>query len=157
MKIYSLAIVHTPPGKDSTILSSASDLSSYSFFQKGSQQNTQAVKAKKALMEAPPPSLKASGQFSQREQLETEVVKLLIQSYFNVVKVETISMVPKCIMLNLVTQSKEQMQKELLQEIYRPDVLEELMKESDHVVARRKECVKMISALETASEIIATV
>lgn len=128
-----------------------------SFFQKGSQQNTQAVKAKKALMEAPPPSLKASGQFSQREQLETEVVKLLIQSYFNVVKVETISMVPKCIMLNLVTQSKEQMQKELLQEIYRPDVLEELMKESDHVVARRKECVKMISALETASEIIATV
>lgn len=128
-----------------------------SFFQKGGQQSNQAVKAKKALMEAPPPSLKASGQFSQREQLETEVVKLLIQSYFNVVKVETISMVPKCIMLNLVTQSKEQMQKELLQEIYRPDVLEELMKESDHVVARRKECVKMISALETASEIIATV
>ncbi|GAC94160.1 hypothetical protein PHSY_001729 [Pseudozyma hubeiensis SY62] len=128
-----------------------------SFFQKGAQQTNQAVKAKKALMEAPPPSLKASGQFSQREQLETEVVKLLIQSYFNVVKVETISMVPKCIMLNLVTQSKEQMQKELLQEIYRPDVLEELMKESDHVVARRKECVKMISALETASEIIATV
>ncbi|SPO25359.1 probable VPS1 - member of the dynamin family of GTPases [Ustilago trichophora] len=126
-----------------------------SFFQKN--QPNQAVKAKKALMEAPPPSLKASGQFSQREQLETEVVKLLIQSYFNVVKVETISMVPKCIMLNLVTQSKDQMQKELLQEIYRPDVLEELMKESDHVVARRKECVKMISALETASEIIATV
>ncbi len=128
-----------------------------SFFQKTSNQPSQAVKAKKALMEAPPPSLKASGQFSQREQLETEVVKLLIQSYFNVVKVETISMVPKCIMLNLVTQSKEQMQKELLQEIYRPDVLDELMKESDHVVARRKECVKMISALETASEIIATV
>ncbi|ETS64814.1 hypothetical protein PaG_00779 [Moesziomyces aphidis] len=128
-----------------------------SFFQKSANQPSQAVKAKKALMEAPPPSLKASGQFSQREQLETEVVKLLIQSYFNVVKVETISMVPKCIMLNLVTQSKEQMQKELLQEIYRPDVLDELMKESDHVVARRKECVKMISALETASEIIATV
>lgn len=128
-----------------------------SFFQKNPGANNPAVKAKKALMEAPPPSLKASGQFSQREQLETEVVKLLIQSYFNVVKVETISMVPKCIMLNLVTQSKDQMQKELLQEIYRPDVLEELMKESDHVVARRKECVKMISALETASEIIATV
>jgi len=38
MKIYSLAVVHCPTGKDSTILTSASDLSSYSFFQKGSVQ-----------------------------------------------------------------------------------------------------------------------
>ena len=151
-----------------------------SFFQ--NKQAAQANRAKKAAMEAPPPSLKAHGQFSQREQLETEVVKLLISSYFNVVKVETISMVPKCIMLNLVTHAKESLQKELLQELYRPDVLDDLMKESDHVITRRRECVKMvglpfssvflrgplltsliafssfqIAALETASEIIATV
>ncbi|EPQ30345.1 uncharacterized protein PFL1_01871 [Pseudozyma flocculosa PF-1] len=126
-----------------------------SFFQ--GKQATQATRQKKAAMEAPPPSLKASGQFSQREQLETEVVKLLINSYFNVVKVETISMVPKCIMLNLVTHAKDSLQRELLQELYRPEVLDDLMKESDHVVTRRRECVKMISALETASEIIATV
>ena len=57
----------------------------------------------------------------------------------------------------MVNHAKESLQRELLQELYKPDVLDDLMKESDHVVARRRECVKMIGALENASEIIATV
>lgn len=85
-------------------------------------------------------------------------------------------------MLNLVTFAKDSLQRELLQELYKSEVLDDLMKESDHVIGRRRECVKMvscfdevqktirrmltslfdsfplqISALETASEIIATV
>ena len=38
MKIYSIAVVHAPAGKESKILTAASDLSSYSFFQKGTVQ-----------------------------------------------------------------------------------------------------------------------
>ena len=36
MKIFSLAIVLAPPNKSATVLSSASDLSSFSFYQRGS-------------------------------------------------------------------------------------------------------------------------
>ena len=36
MKVFSLAIVLTPPGKSATVLCSASDLSSFSFYQRGS-------------------------------------------------------------------------------------------------------------------------
>ena len=36
MKIYSLAIVLAPPKQSSTVLSSANDLSSFSFYQRGS-------------------------------------------------------------------------------------------------------------------------
>ena len=36
MKIYSLSVILTPPAGNSSILSSASDLSSFSFYQKGS-------------------------------------------------------------------------------------------------------------------------
>ncbi|KAI0644114.1 snare protein YKT6 [Trametes meyenii] len=36
MKVFSLAVVLAPPNKTSTILSSASDLSSFSFYQRGS-------------------------------------------------------------------------------------------------------------------------
>ena len=36
MKIFSLAIVLAPPGQTSTVLSSATDLSTFSFYQKGS-------------------------------------------------------------------------------------------------------------------------
>jgi hypothetical protein len=38
-------------------------------------------------------------------------------------------------------------------ELYRPDVLDDLMKESEAVVNRRKECIKMIGALEKANEV----
>lgn len=40
-----------------------------------------------------------------------------------------------------------------LLELYRPDVLDDLMKESEVVVNRRKECIKMIGALEKANEV----
>jgi len=59
-------------------------------------------KKKMAAMEAPPPTLKASGTLSEKETQEVEVIKLLITSYFNIVKRTMIDMVPKAIMLNLV-------------------------------------------------------
>ena len=78
--------------------------------------------------------------------------ELLIHSYFNIVKREMIDMVPKAISLTLVTFSKENLQRELLQELYKPDVLDELLKESDQTVARRKEVVSMLQALNKAEE-----
>ena len=36
MKVFSLAVVLAPPGQSSTVLSSASDLSTFSFYQRGS-------------------------------------------------------------------------------------------------------------------------
>ena len=63
-------------------------------------------------------------------------------------------MVPKAITLTLVNHSKENLQRELLQELYKPDVLEDLLKESELVVARRKEVVGMVHALNKAEECV---
>ena len=65
-----------------------------------------------------------------------------------------IDMVPKAISLTLVNHSKENLQRELLQELYKPDVLEDLLKESELVVARRKEVVSMVQALNKAEEYV---
>ena len=59
-------------------------------------------KKKMAAMEPPPATLKASGTLSERENQEVEVIKLLINSYFNIVRRTMIDMVPKAIMLSLV-------------------------------------------------------
>ena len=107
---------------------------------------------------------------NERETLETEVIsaffttylshcsqtvtELLIHSYFNIVKREMIDMVPKAITLTLVNHSKENLQRELLQELYKPEVLEDLLKESELVVARRKEVVGMVQALNKAEECV---
>ncbi|KAI1005577.1 Vacuolar protein sorting-associated protein 1 [Podosphaera aphanis] len=114
-------------------------------------------KKRMAAMEAPPPILKASGTLSEREGIEVEVIKLLINSYFNIVKRTMIDMVPKAIMLNLVQFTKDEMQRELLEHMYRADTLDELLKESDYTVRRRKECQQMVESLSRASEIVSQV
>eukprot|EP00160_Parvularia_atlantis_P014272 Unigene3449_Nuclearia_a/m.10557 Unigene3449_Nuclearia_a/g.10557 ORF Unigene3449_Nuclearia_a/g.10557 Unigene3449_Nuclearia_a/m.10557 type:complete len:546 (+) Unigene3449_Nuclearia_a:162-1799(+) len=110
-----------------------------------------------AKLEQPPAMLKASGSLSERERLETEVIKLLLESYFNIVKRTVADMVPKAIMLHLVVYARENIQRELLHELYKSRSYEELMKESDAVVQRRSECRKMIEALRRAEEAVANV
>ncbi|KAI9451545.1 Dynamin central region-domain-containing protein [Lactarius psammicola] len=127
-----------------------------SFFSSAKSQQQKAKKGPQP-MEAPPPIIRPQAALNERETLETEVIKLLIHSYFNIVKREMIDMVPKAITLTLVNHSKENLQRELLQELYKPDVLEDLLKESELVVARRKEVVNMVQALNKAEEIVAGV
>ncbi|KAI8909702.1 Dynamin central region-domain-containing protein [Gorgonomyces haynaldii] len=113
--------------------------------------------AKPGMMEQVPTVLKATGTLSERETIETEVIKLLLMSYFNIVKRTTADLVPKAVMLNLVQASKDELQRELLSELYKQDAFEETLKESEFTVQRRQECKKMITALKKADEIIAAI
>lgn len=65
-----------------------------------------------------------------------------------------IDMVPKAVSLTLVNYSKDNLQQELLKELYKPEVLDELLKESDYVVSRRKEVQNMVLALNKAEEFV---
>ncbi|KAI9822529.1 MAG: vacuolar protein sorting-associated protein 1 [Pycnora praestabilis] len=114
-------------------------------------------KKKMAAMEPPPPTLKASGTLSERESQEVEVIKLLINSYYNIVRRTMIDMVPKAIMLSLVQISKDDMQRELLDNMYRTNELDDLLKESEYTMRRRKECQQMVESLSRASEIVSQV
>ncbi|QSS53083.1 vacuolar sorting-associated protein [Histoplasma capsulatum var. duboisii H88] len=114
-------------------------------------------KKKMAAMEAPPPTLKASGTLSERENAEVEVIKLLISSYYNIVKRTMIDMVPKAVMLNLVQFTKDGMQRELLAQMYHSEELEDLLRESEYTIRRRKECQQMVESLSRASEIVSQV
>ena len=119
----------------------------------------------------PPPVIRPQAPLNDRETLETEVIRashihcvstvltmfsaeLLIHSYFNIVKREMIDILPKAISLTLVNHSKENLQRELLQELYKPDVLEDLLQESELVVARRREIVCMVGALNTVRSLL---
>jgi len=114
-------------------------------------------KKKMAAMEPPPATLKASGTLSERENQEVEVIKLLINSYFNITRRTMIDMVPKAIMLTLVQYTKDEMQRELLEQMYRATELDDLLKESDYTIRRRKECQQMVESLSRANEIVSQV
>ena len=102
-----------------------------------------------------PNVLKASGQVSERELFDIEVIKLFLHSYFGIVKRTICDMVPKSVVLNMVNYTKEELQATLLAELYKPNLVDELLKESELVTERRKECRKMIQALSKADEIVA--
>jgi hypothetical protein len=53
--------------------------------------------------------------------------------------------------------TKEEMQRELLENLYRNDELDDLLKESDYTIRRRKECQQMVDSLKRAQEIVSTV
>lgn len=114
-------------------------------------------KKKLAAMEAPPPVLKATGGMSEKEVVETEVIKLLISSYFDIVKRTVADVVPKAIMFKLIQLSRADIQKVLLEKLYAEKNMENLVKENEFTVARRRECKKMVEVLHNASQIVASV
>ncbi|KAL9018421.1 MAG: hypothetical protein Q9185_004264 [Variospora sp. 1 TL-2023] len=142
-----------PPRSSSPSLDLSSEGGSGFFGSFFAQKN----KKKMAAMDSPPPQLKASGTLSEKEAQEVEVIKLLINSYFNITRKTLIDMVPKSIMLTLIQHTKEEMQKELLEHMYRTNELDDLLKESEHTVRRRKECQQMVESLSKASEIVSQV
>ncbi|EGV62429.1 vacuolar protein sorting-associated protein 1 [Yamadazyma tenuis] len=108
-------------------------------------------------MEAPPPTLRATGAMTERETMETEVIKLLISSYYNIVKRTVTDLVPKAIMFKLIVFSKDDIQKVLIERLYNSKDLGELVKENEMTIQKRKECLKMVEVLKNASEIVSSV
>lgn len=91
---------------------------------------------------------------SDRERVETEIIKSLIDSYFSIVRKNYIDMVPKTIMYFLVNHVRDEMQNELVSELYREAEVGYLMKEAEDIAVRRRTCVEMRDLLEKALEIV---
>jgi hypothetical protein len=53
--------------------------------------------------------------------------------------------------------TKDSMQTELLEQLYRQQDMDNLLQESDYTVRRRKECQQMVESLSRASEIVSQV
>lgn len=53
--------------------------------------------------------------------------------------------------------TKDGMQRELLENMYKNDSIDDLLKESDFTIRRRKECQQMVESLGKANEIVSQV
>mmetsp|Transcript_17925 Transcript_17925/g.36371 ORF Transcript_17925/g.36371 Transcript_17925/m.36371 type:complete len:776 (-) Transcript_17925:35-2362(-) len=91
---------------------------------------------------------------TDRERIETEIIKSLIESYFNIVRKNFLDMVPKTIMYFLVNHSKDSIQNELVSELYKENEIADLLRETDDVAQRRKTCAEMRGLLGRALEIV---
>ena len=91
---------------------------------------------------------------SDRERVEMEVIKSLVESYFIIIRKNFIDMVPKTIMYFLVNHARDTMQNDLVSELYRDDEMGHLLKEADDIAQRRHNCTEMKDLLTAALDIV---
>jgi len=95
--------------------------------------------------------------FTERENLETELIRRLISSYFNIVRESIADQVPKAVMHLLVNHSKDVVQNRLVSSLYKEHLFEELLYEDDGVREEREKCEKLLATYKEASQIIGEV
>ncbi|KAG7391866.1 Dynamin-1-like protein [Phytophthora pseudosyringae] len=112
--------------------------------------------AKPAVVKLPqvPVSMRQGDDPTDRERIETEIIKSLLASYFDIVRKNFLDLVPKAIMCFMVGHSKENIQNELVSSLYREDKLTELLAETGDIAARRSNCDEMRTLLQRALEIV---
>lgn len=89
--------------------------------------------------------------------METELIRRLISSYFNIVRETIADQVPKAIMHLLVNHSKEVVQNRLVSELYKEDLFPELLYEDDGIKAEREKCEKLLETYKEAAKIVGEV
>lgn len=76
--------------------------------------------------------------------METELIRALISSYFNIVRETIADQVPKAVMHLLVNHSKDVVQNRLVSELYKEDLFGDLLYEDDGIKAEREKCEKLL-------------
>uniref|UniRef100_A0A7S4MI44 Uncharacterized protein n=1 Tax=Vannella robusta TaxID=1487602 RepID=A0A7S4MI44_9EUKA len=101
-----------------------------------------------------PTSIRATSPMNQKEKFETQLIKQLIGSYFDIVCKNISDTIPKTIMHFLVNTSKANMQNQLVEHLYKEDLFAELLEENPEIAMRRKRCAEMLDALLKANRVL---
>ncbi|WMV40309.1 hypothetical protein MTR67_033694 [Solanum verrucosum] len=99
----------------------------------------------------PPPVLRP-GETETEYQVEIIVTKLLITSYYDIVRRNIQDLVPKAIMHYLVNHAKRNLLGTFIEKLYRENLYEDLLREHDDVVIQRRTTLEMCNALRQAVE-----
>ncbi|AET41556.1 dynamin-related GTPase DNM1 Ecym_8274 [Eremothecium cymbalariae DBVPG len=93
-------------------------------------------------------------ELTEREELECELIRRLIVSYFGIVREMIQDQIPKAVMCLLVNFCKEEVQNRLVSKLYKESLFDDLLME-DHTVAQdRAKCLKLLETYKQASVII---
>ncbi|RGB25503.1 Dynamin central region-domain-containing protein [Rhizophagus diaphanus] len=91
---------------------------------------------------------------TEREEMETQLIRSLITSYFNIVRKTIQDIVPKAIMHLLVNHSRESVQNRLVSELYKEELFADLLQEDENLASERQKCKTMLDVYRKAFEVI---
>ncbi|KAJ3567032.1 hypothetical protein NP233_g6625 [Leucocoprinus birnbaumii] len=96
-------------------------------------------------------------QLTAREELETNLIRSLITSYFNIVRQSIQDLIPKAIMHFLVNHTCQQVQNRLVSSLYKPDLFADLLNEDEALVAERTRVKALLDAYKEAFKTLSDV
>ncbi|KAI9440872.1 dynamin protein dnm1 [Lactarius indigo] len=96
-------------------------------------------------------------QLTTREEMEINLIRSLIVSYFSIVRESIEDLVPKAIMHLLVNHSAQQVQNRLVSALYKPALFGELLNEDAALVAERARVKALLDAYRDAFKTLSEV
>lgn len=118
---------------------------------------TTSVNEKPRITQAPANITSSNLGAAAASDFQTQVLAILLSSYFGIVKKGIRDRVPKAIMHFLVAKVKHDLQTELVRQLYKEDILDELLRESGDVAARRQKYAQSIDLFKKVLVLLADV
>ncbi|PKA55240.1 Dynamin-related protein 3A [Apostasia shenzhenica] len=98
----------------------------------------------------PPIVLKPSESQSEQEAVEIAITKLLLKSYYDIVRKNIEDTIPKAIMHFLVNHTKRELHNVFIRKLYRENLFDDMLREPDDVAAKRKRIRETLRVLQQA-------
>ncbi|KAJ3774531.1 Dynamin central region-domain-containing protein [Lentinula raphanica] len=94
---------------------------------------------------------------TMREEMEVNLIRSLITSYFGIVRQMILDLVPKAIMHLLVNHTSQQVQNRLVASLYKPELFAEMLNEDEALVAERTRVKALLDAYKEAFKTLSDV
>lgn len=101
-------------------------------------------------LKEPPAVLSSTEAQSELVGIGVGVTKMLLRSYYDIVRKNIQDKVPKAIMHFLVNRAKRELYSVFIKNLYREDLFAEMLEEREDIASRRKQCNELLLALQQA-------
>ncbi|XP_021776246.1 dynamin-related protein 3A-like [Chenopodium quinoa] len=105
-------------------------------------------------LKEPPAILRPAETCTENEAIEIAVTKLLLKSYYDIVRKNVEDSVPKAIMHFLVNHTKRELHNVFIKKLYRENLFEEMLQEPDEVATKRRQTREKLRILNQAFRVL---
>lgn len=92
-----------------------------------------------------------------RDEIEVELIRSLIASYFQITRKTIADLVPKSVMHLLVNHAKDNIQSRLVGTLYREDVFADLLVEDERVMNDRQKCKALLETYRRGASVLVNI
>jgi len=109
------------------------------------------------MLHEPPSVLRATEPETDEEIMQVKVTRILLRSYFAIVRSSLLDTVPKAVMHFLVNSVRTGLQQHLIRTLYRDDLFGELLREAPELAQHRRYLRERLNALNQAVDALSGV